>query len=227
MTLASDFVKCVPSEESLAKCHEGETEERTPIDVECEEDQEAQGVWSHRSAKEVTGFTADFIGCKALGVECANSGNGVRTDTLKGTLGYIKKATPKEVGIDWKPEYGKVFVKFACGESMTIVVGGASEKEGPFYSPKGAGGAVIAKISPLNEMVEKAHEEFNINAETDANVPSSFEGKSPQAFEDYFINTTVAGKGSKWGPAGLALTQALSLCGNCNNAAKSGAEIKA
>ena len=218
-TLAATFVKCTPSEEKLAACREGETEERVPVTVTCSERSEA-AFFSTKSSKEMSDLTIRLAGCETAGIPCANSVGGygpeIFTSPLKGVLGYINKAT-KEVGIDWKPESGHEVAKFSCGGAMDITLGGAKEKEGPVYPPKGGGGGTIATVSPVNQMANTLSETLTINEETDQNVPSSFEGKPPQDLEGWFYNPEALAKGSKWSPAAMARsTWSLNWCGGCN-----------
>ncbi len=222
LTLSAQFIECAPSGERLAKCREGESEERLPVDVECEGVFQINGEFSKKSDKELTEVNIEYYECQALGSVCANTDNGggeplIQTDNLKGVLGYIKKASPKEVGLDWKPESGNEVAKFTCGGAMSIVLGGARRTETPFYPPTGGGGGAIAAVTPINEMGNDIKQVLTVNAETDENTPSSFEGKPIQALEGYFTNPESAGKGSKWSPVGETLTSELGLCGNCDN----------
>jgi hypothetical protein len=227
LTLTSIVIKCQPNEEHVAKCREGETEERVAQNVECTGGSEQDlGRFSATSDKEIIHYHAIWFGCKALGIPCGN-GPGVgtiATNELKGTLGYVKKAAPREVGIDWRPESGREFAKFTCG-SVSFIVGGATEREGPFYSPKG-GGAVIGTVTPINEMVGQITQVLTANEETAENIPSNFEGKPLQALEAWTFNPNVLGKGSKWGPAGETVTSQITLCGLCDNGVGN-TEIKA
>jgi hypothetical protein len=221
-TIAASFVKCAPNEEEkVAKCKEGETEERVPIDITCKNVGEAgqeidgsmSGQFSTKSAKEIDRIHFRLFDCEAMGVECANSigqfAPEINTDRLKAVLGYIKKGEPKEVGIDYKPENGDEIAKFSCGGAMNIILGGAKEQEGPAHPPKGGGAGVIAPVTPINEMLggegeatEGVTQVLTLN-ESDENVPSSFEGKALQALESWFYNPELLGKGSKWSAAGL------------------------
>jgi hypothetical protein len=234
--LTSNLVKCVPSEEHLlAKCREGETEERTPINIECSEIRDAGGEYSSKSPKEISRWHMTIDGCQALGMQCNNTGSDQEQlilNEMKGVVGYIKKPAPKEVGIAWSAESGKDIADFTCGEAIRVVVGGGTEKESPFYTPKGGGGTFIAPVTPINEMTSTVTQSAAVNTETAENIPGKFEGKGVQALEDYFFNPNNAiGNGTKWSPAGLTLTEALRLCGNCNNVGSPGgdeaAEIKA
>jgi hypothetical protein len=227
--LNSVFIECAPSQEKLAKCKEGEAEERVAVSIECEGIIKLPGQFSTKSAKEITNYKSAFLGCHALGQVCANqafSGSitGIVTDELRGALGYVKKSAPKEVGLEWKPESGREVAKFSCGTGMTLVVGAASEKEGPFYSPKGGGGGVIGTVSPINEMTENITQVQTANEETGENIPSNFEGKPLQSLEAYFYDPNNVQHGSRWSPVGETLTSKIRLCG-CFNEVKT--EIKA
>jgi hypothetical protein len=221
LTLHAIIAKCMPSEERLAKCREGETEERVPVTVECKVLFGDQGEFSSKSAKEIDHFRENFGKCETLGMPCGQFAFGEEgrftTNPLKGTLGYIKKTAPKEVGIDWTPESGTEVVKFVCGASMSVTVGGATEQDGPAYPPKGGGGGVIATVTgPFNEMTLNVHEVYTANEETAENMPSRFEGKPLQALEELVTETNTANKGSRWSPVGETLSGGLNLCGKCN-----------
>lgn len=79
-----------------------------------------------------------------VGSHCQSAGSPAETITtkpLKGTLGYIKKASPKEVGVLLEPETaGALDDEFTCtgflGFSATLKVRGS----------------LICKVGPLNEM---------------------------------------------------------------------------
>jgi hypothetical protein len=222
VTLNATIIMCEPSQEKLAHCREGEKQESMPFTVECPEIHDAVGFFGKKSPKEITNYFEGYWNCHALGVACSNEtdfGNGLLlTKPLRGVLGYIKKAAPKEVGIDWKPESGSTFAKFSCGESLNVVLGAAAEKEGPFYPPKGAGGGMIAgPVTPINEMVKTVTMVRSASPETDETTPTNFEGKPLQELEASFYDPNVLHNGSKWGPAGETYShQKLSLCGSCN-----------
>jgi hypothetical protein len=210
VALTAAFIKCEPSEEQLAACRTGETEERVAVTVECERFHSNAGFFSTKSAKEIVNDVARYEGCHTLGMSCANfraenPENHVKTeyiftDQLRGILGYVKKTAPKEIGIDWKPESGHEVAKFSCGGNMTIVLGGAQAKEGPVYSPSGGGSGMIAVVTPINEMVPSITQVLSANEETTENIPSKFEGKPLQALEGYFLNPDNFEHGSKWSP---------------------------
>jgi hypothetical protein len=148
----------------------------------------------------------------------------IETNILRGVLGYIKKAAPKEVGIDIKPQSGKEFAKFGCAV-LQIVVGEATGAEGPAYPPTGGGDGVIGVATPLDEMTSVLTQAFTANEEKAENIPSKFEGQSIQVLENFFNNATVGGHGSKWSPAGETVT-AHNSCRACTGEEGVG-EIKA
>jgi hypothetical protein len=226
-TLTSNFRLCSPSEEKVApKCRAGEEEGNSgPIKIECEEDS-VRGLFSEKSAQEVRNVVVKYSGCKGLGLPCGNGSHEgeIETDQLKGTLGYINKAT-KEVGVDIKPMSGKEFAKFDCANVLQIVVGEGTEKEGPAYPTKGGGDGVIGVVTPVNSMVGSFTTAFTANEETSENIPSKFEGKPIQVLEDHYNNLTKPGHGSLWSPAGQ--TQTAHLSGQCNNSIECVAEVKA
>jgi hypothetical protein len=225
IVLTSDFIKCEPSEEHLlAKCHEGEIEERVPINIECSGFEADQGgVYSTKSAKEINHWKTTLIGCQTLGMTCNNTGSQKESEVeelilneMKGVLGYTNKAA-REVGISWSSESGKDIADFTCGEAMRLVLGGATEKEDPFYTPKGGGGAFITAVTPIDQMVGDATASAVTNTETAQNVPNKFEGKGLNALEDYFFNPSgTIGNGTKWSPAGITMkVNNLRLCQGC------------
>ncbi len=223
--LTSTFYTCSPSSEKLAKCREGETEEVVgPIKVECTELFDI-GEFSSTSDKEVRNVHVKFSGCIALGsIPCENTATEgvIETNILKGSLGYIKKAAPKEVGVDIKPQSGKEFAKFSCGSTIAFRVGEGTAKEGPFY-PKGGGDGVIGVVTPINEQTTVLTQTFIANEETNENIPSKFEGKPIQVLEDWF--TSGGNSFSKWSPAGQTVT-AHNSCKACKGEEGVG-EIKA
>jgi hypothetical protein len=169
--------------------------------VECESIFDL-GEFSSKSSKEVRSVHVKFSGCKTLGAPCGNTSveGVIETNLLKGLVGYIKKAAPKEVGIDIKPQSGKQFAQFSCSGAVTIAVGEATEAEGPFYPPKGGGDGVIGAMTPVNQMTNSFTQAFTANEETDQNIPSKFEGQPLQVLEDRLL------KFSKWSPAGQTVT---------------------
>jgi hypothetical protein len=207
--LTSPFHLCIPSEEKLAKCREGEKEEvflGEPIRVECKEIFDL-GEFSSTSSKEVRNIHVTFRGCLADGtIACSNTASEgvIETNLLKGTLGYIKKVAPKEVGVDIKPQSGKVFARFNCAGLLNITVGAATAAEGPAYPPSGGGDGVLGVATPINEQTSVLTQAFTANEETSENIPSKFEGKPLQVLEDW--NASSGNHGSKWSPAGQSVT---------------------
>ncbi len=65
-----------------------------------------------------------FKGCELSGHQCENTGKAgeVKTNPLKGEVGYINKAT-HEVGVDLSAESGTYEAKFTCGELELRVSG--------------------------------------------------------------------------------------------------------
>jgi hypothetical protein len=227
-TLTSNFRQCIPSEEKLAKCREGEEETHTgTIKIECTEFY-VHGKFSAKNAKEVENVIVKYRGCKGLGLACGNGSKEgeIETDQLKGALGYINKST-KEVGVDIKPMSGKEFAKFNCANALQIVVGEGTEKEGPAYPPKGGGDGVIGVVSPVNSMVDVITTAFTANEATSENIPSKLEGKPIQVLEDYFNNLTHPGHASLWSPAGQTQTVHLQSNAECTNGEECVAEVKA
>jgi hypothetical protein len=226
--LTSIFHVCQPSTEKLPKCRAGEEEQLVgPVKVECEELFDL-GEFSSKSAKEVRNLHVRFSGCKTLGsIPCSNTSTVgvIETNILKGLLGYIKKAAPKEVGIDIKPQSGKEFAKFTCSGVLEITVSAATEAEGPAYPPKGGGDGVIGVVTPINEMTSVLTQAFTANEETAENIPSKLEGKPLQVLEDFEHNLSTNGQTSRWSPAGQTVT-AHNSCRACKGEEGVG-EIKA
>ena len=74
------------------------------------------------------GCTATILG-KAEKCGTPPSSGEITTKSLSGTLGYVKAAAPKEVGIDLKPTSGTVLAEFECettaGAKTKLVVSGS------------------------------------------------------------------------------------------------------
>jgi hypothetical protein len=222
--LTSLYAGCSPSSEKLAKCREGETETKLgPLKIECQEIFDI-GEFSSKSSKEVDNIRVKFSGCKLLGsVPCSNTATEgtIETDVLKGTLGYIKKAAPKEVGLDIKPQKGKEFAHFSC-EGTSITVGEGTKAEGPAYPPSGGGDGVIGVATPINEKTSVLTQAFTADEETSENVPTKLEGKPIQVLENWLASGASS---TKWSPAGETVTVHNS-CRSCTGEEGVG-EIKA
>ncbi len=77
------------------------------------------------SPKGAGGVVVIFKGCELNGHKCENTGKAgeVKTNPLKGGIGYINKAT-HEVGVDLSAETGPYEAEFHCGE-ITMRVSGS------------------------------------------------------------------------------------------------------
>jgi hypothetical protein len=206
--LTSRFIACFTGYERLPKCREDEKEEEyATVKIECEEVYD-NGEFSSKSDKEVRNVHVTFKECKGIGTECTNTATAgvIETNLLEGTLGYIKKTAPKEVGVDIKPQSGSIFAEFHCGGQIGTVVGGAKATEGPAHPPSGGGDGIIGTVTPINEMTSTISQAFVVNEETFENIPNKFEGKPVQVLEDYLTFLGNPGHGSKWSAAGEAVS---------------------
>jgi hypothetical protein len=161
----------------------------------------------------VANIHVTFTGCKVFGAApCESEGAAegeIRTNTLKGKLGWINK-TAKEVGILLEPaqKHG-LFAGFECAGVIFTVVGAGNKKEGAYYVkgtnyPSGCGGTcpgatpeeekhggydgVISPITPVNQMTNEFEQVYSTNhSESEPqNIPSSFEGKHIDVLEDVY-----------------------------------------
>ena len=111
-------------------------------------------------AAEVANVKVTFTGCNFSGIPANSPGapaGEIRTNTLKGRLGYIHKAT-HEVGVLLGPATpGELFAEVELPEvELLIHVGVGSATEGAFYeeangAPTGNDG-IISPITPVNQM---------------------------------------------------------------------------
>jgi hypothetical protein len=237
--LRTTFLICEPSAENLEKCREGEEELHFgPITVECEKQRNFAEISPTKASKEIRFVNVRFEGCKALGsIPCANTASPevIETETLKGKLGFINKAsTPREVGILLEPAVKRgEFAKFQCEIGLTTHVGAAKEREFPAYPPKGGGDGIISPITPVNTMTTEHTQVYSINEaegpEEDENVPSKFAGRSPlKVLEDWTQNSSEPQLRSKWSKAGETLTTREVGCAGSTECEKPTAgEIKA
>ncbi len=209
-----------------AKCVEGggEVQEAEPgghLNVECE----AESNSGEQVGKDkVANVNVTFTGCKLFGSSpCTSEGAAegeVRTNTLKGELGYINKAT-HEVGLKLEPatKHGN-FAKFIC-LTVETVVGVGDKKEGAYYLPETKGGndQIISPITPVDTMTSTFTQVYSVNYETHPqNVPDAFEGKPISLLEDHLGPEGGGENGNMWSPAGEEIT-------NVNTASSPG-EIK-
>lgn len=130
----------------------------------------------YTGVKTVGKLFVTFTGCKyGASTTCQNKGGTagvIKTNELKGELGYIKKST-KEVGLSLTPAVaGGAFAEFVCFEGeiapLTIVV-----KEGTAKGQKG-GNSVIGRIGTVNTMAST----FSLSFKQSAGVQeiTEFEG---------------------------------------------------
>ncbi len=226
--LTTDFFVCRPAEESRIsrkKCAEkGEHteggEQESALFVSCDKET-ATGETVAKSNVEDVNVT--FTGCLLLGsAPCTGAGlkeGEVKTSTLKGKLGWIKKSA-KEVGVVLEPAKKHApFAVFNCAELITTV-GVGNAKEGAFYEPESHGGydEIISPVTPVNEMTSKLTQTYTENGKLE-NVPNKFEGKHRSSLEDVIEPEPEPGFGSLWQAAAEELT-------NVNTSEEPG-EIKA
>jgi hypothetical protein len=201
-----------------AKCVEGggTVTRSTGLSVECEQETntgEAEG------KNKVANVNVSFKGCTIFGsIPCTGLAGEevgeVNTSTLKGKLGWIKKAN-KEVGVLLEPaqKHGH-FADFACLEGAVAThVGVGNKKEGAEYVkgelyPEGCSGIcpgatpteekhggydeIISPITPVNQMTNQFTQvytstETGESALEPENIPNKFEGKHISLLEDYVV----------------------------------------
>jgi hypothetical protein len=193
------------------------------VQVECESN---SATGEQHGKKEVVNVNVVFTGCKAFGsFPCKSEGAAeeeIRTNTLKGDLGYINKAE-KRVGTLLTPAKSKgTFAEFSCLEGVLVTtVGVGNKKEGAFYLTSGCYGecpgatpeeekhggydGIIAPITPVNTMTNAYTVTYSVNPVTYENEPSKFEGKHIDLLEDWIDNTYEELEGG-WSPAGEEVT---------------------
>ncbi len=195
--------------ERTKECEEHAEENGGEIFVECTSENN-HGEASGKNA--VANVSVIFHGCKALGsIPCANTVNEeeIQVNALRGTLGYINKAS-KEVGVDLTPEKKKgEFAKFDCGGILGTVVGAAGKagphEGGPVYAGKGGGDGIISPITPVNEMSSAFTQVYTFN-EARENIPNKFEGKPLQVLETYIFIPEQPNVSTLWSKAGESIT---------------------
>ena len=212
--LTTEFNQCIGGTHEFQRvprhtCEEGggKVESAGYAQVECESETnrgEATGT------KQVKNVVVQFRGCKFFGTSpCQNTPKEgeIQVNVLKGTLGYINKAT-KEVGVLLEPAVKKgEFAKFDClNGGVSTIVGVGNEKEGAAYSPEKTGGydGIISPITPINTMTKEFTQVYTVNAAFE-NVPSKFEGKHIELLEDYLLNNEVTAS-TVWQKAGETIT---------------------
>jgi hypothetical protein len=231
--LGADYKVCQPAQLER-HCAAGEEVNFAKLGVECTTMQD-QGEISPTNAKKVQNVSVVFNGCTLGGSSPCGNGSKegeIRIESLKGELGYIKKAVPKEVGVLLEPAVkGGLFTKFSCAGIVVVSVGGAKEAEGPAYPPayppKGGGDGIISPITPINEMTELGFtQKYTFNETTDENIPNKFEGKSLKVLETYFGLFLEPGSGSAWSKAGESI-EVTNRTGPCEYGVECTTEIKA
>jgi hypothetical protein len=209
--LSANYMFCYPSARPHEPCLPGD-EEKSPLGptkVECKGVRD-NGEMVPTNAKKVQNIHVKFEHCVLLGsAPCGNGGpeGQITTNILKGELGYIKKAAPKEVGVLLEPAAKKgLFAAFNCAGFIEVSVGGATEAEGPAYPPKGGGDGIISPITPINTVGSEVTQVYTYNEETNENIPNKFEGKSLKALESYTWFSENPKFGSRWVKAGESVT---------------------
>jgi hypothetical protein len=210
------------------------TEEAEAQYVECETE-ESKG--KEEGSKSIGNVTVHFKGCSLYGkgIPCQNTAQTgeILVNQLKGSLGYIDKAT-KEVGVVLEPvkKHGP-FAAFDCSGVISVTVGVGNSKEGAYYTPENKGGddQVISPIIPVNAMSQEFTQVYTVNPETAENIPNKLEGKAVSLLEDFNTPVVYTTRGGMWSPAGEEITNVNYLCthektGSCKGEAEAG-EIKA
>jgi hypothetical protein len=208
-----------------AKCVEGGGKDVTyaigALTVECEaESNTGEAVANNK----VVNVIATFKGCKLFGTAPCN-GIGepegqIKTNVLKGQLGWIKKST-KEVGLMLEPakKHGE-FARFECsGGEVLTVVGVGNKTEGTEYEdgypPAGSGieshggyDQIISPITPVNTSTTKYTQiyTYTLNEERVENVPNKFEGKHISLLEDHIGPGEEPELSASWSSAGEEIT---------------------
>jgi len=195
------------------KCKAGEEEtiSFSPVSVECESESNTGEITGNNGIKNVG---VKFLGCSAFehSYICSNGPvtGEITTEPLKGSLGYIKKGAPTEVGVLLTPAKAKgLFAKFSCGGVFSTAVGVGNAKEGAAYSPEATGGydGIISPVTPINEMGSELTQVYAINnAEAAENIPMKFEGKHIDLLESYLFPPSNPSYGSTWSKAGETIT---------------------
>ena len=188
---------------------------------------------------EVGNVSVSFKGCTSFGFPAQTHGlpaGEIQTDSLKGRLGYISKAT-HEVGVLLEPSTaGGEFAEFEALEGDILehvgvgnaTAGAAYEETGP-GNPTGHDG-VMSPITPVGQMTHTFTQ--NYRAEEDQqpcpqamcqkpelpswiNVPSRFEGGQLEALETFFkVPVDTPEFTTEWSPAAEEVTNVNTVEGN-------------
>jgi hypothetical protein len=103
-----------------------------------------------------------FTKCTSLGKNCVSPGakkGEIKTNNLKGVLGYINKGS-KKVGVALSAESGSILAEFNC-EGLEIVTTGS----------------VIGEVTPVNSFSKSQTDTFSVNGEGLQSV-TAFEGEA-------------------------------------------------
>ncbi len=161
---------------------------------------------------QVANVSVRFTNCLIFGVDACKSPGAsageVRTETLKGQLGYIEKAGTK-VGVLLEPVVAKGrFANLECENiELNVSVGVGNATEGAFYTPEATGGydGVISPITPVNTMTPKFTQEYTANANHE-NVPNHFEGGHIELLETFQETREAPIESNTWSPAAQEIT---------------------
>lgn len=133
-----------------------------------------------------------LTGCElvTLGLTCNTVGappGEIVTTTLVMTLGYIKLAPKKEVGIDLSTATGGPLIEAVCGPLRTLV-----------------DGSVIGKITPINKLVKPpSHFTLKFTQAAGKQKPTNFEGGPIDVLSTSF--------GGPFAESGLASTDTIAF----------------
>ena len=209
---------------SKCKALGGEEVETSPSEaqrIECTSESNHGEISGSKSLKNID---VEFKGCALFGTSPCSNGpetGQINVNPLVGEIGYISKSE-KNVGVKLSPaaKHGE-FAKFNCAGFLEVVVGVGNSKEGAFYEPESKGGndGIISPITPVNTMTSEYTQVYTVNPATQANVPSSFQGKPTDLLETYLYNPESPENTTQWAPAGEEIT-------NTNTSEEAG-EIKA
>ena len=189
----------------------GEHNTKLPIYVECEGETNS-GVARH--VNEVENIQVTFKGCLLLGqVPCENTAKEgeIKTNTLKGRIGYLEKAAKPQpkVGVLLEPATtGGLFATMSCaGGIYEVIVGVGNEVSGSYYEGTGNDG-IMAPVTPVNKSTPGFEQVFSTFGEGAENQPNQFEGET--AIHDLESATTLTTESEHneygWTRAGQSLT---------------------
>jgi hypothetical protein len=195
------------------KCEEGggTVNEGGHASVECESETST----GETSGKDlIKNVAVTFKGCKFVGILPVHSKGAeegeVRTEPLKGSLGYINAAEHK-VGVLLEPatKHG-LFANFDIPLlSLEVSVGVGNSKVGAYYTPESKGGwdGIISPITPVNQMTSGYTQVYStLSEDHPENIPSHFEGKHIELLEDTQFSENEHEQSEMWSQAGEEIT---------------------